>query len=33
MIQEAYIGDYRHTRDPKVWKNKMENMPWLLGVK
>ena len=21
MIQEAYLGDYRHTRDPKVWKH------------
>ena len=20
MIQEAYLGDYRHTRDPKIWK-------------
>ena len=20
MIQEGFIGDYRHTRDPKVWK-------------
>ena len=21
MIQEAYLGDYSHTRDPKIWKN------------
>ena len=33
MIQEAYIGDYRHTRDPKVWKKEDGKYAMVIGSK
>ena len=33
MIQEAYIGDYRHTRDPKVWKKQDGKYAMVIGSK
>ena len=33
MIQEAYLGDYRHTRDPKVWKKQDGKYAMVIGSK
>ena len=33
MIQDAYIGDYRHTRDPKVWKKADGKYAMVIGSK
>lgn len=33
VIQEAYIGDYRHTRDPKVWKKADGKYAMVVGSK
>lgn len=33
VIQEAYIGDYRHTRDPKVWKKTDGKYAMVVGSK
>ena len=33
MIQEAYLGDYRHTRDPKIWKKQDGKYAMVIGSK
>lgn len=33
IIQDAYIGDYRHTRDPKVWKKADGKYAMVIGSK
>ena len=33
MIQDAYIGDYHHTRDPKVWKKADGKYAMVIGSK
>lgn len=33
MIKETYIGDYRDTRDPKVWKKKDGRIAMVVGSK
>lgn len=33
VIKEAYIGDYRHTRDPKVWKKADGKYAMVIGTK
>lgn len=33
VIKEAYIGDYRHTRDPKVWKKEDGKYVMVIGSK
>ena len=33
MIQEGFIGDYRHTRDPKVWKKQDGKYAMVIGSK
>lgn len=33
VIKEAFIGDYRHTRDPKVWKKKDGKYAMVIGSK